>query len=336
MAVAIVTGAGACATRAGYDEVILYYAAGAGDNRQFVECIEPGHAGSYPVDDETYALPTSLRTWNIRREGGDTDKPIESGTKPGPDGQPGAKVLTFAATDFYINTDCSAGKDSPVVRFWESLGRRYGIAVDGEDGMNSFKPDAFRTLLLNTIVQAQEKVLPLATRFYLADDLEANTHGERVELERRMAPLFADELRAKLGGDYFCGVGYNRGQKVSWTEWVADGVDADGRPKVKEEKREGSCPPVRISITDIDHADQGIAAARANVYKAEQEARAKLIAAQAELEQSRVLGQAASNAAYLKYKAIEAQSRAAEACKANPKCTVIIDGSGAGVNVNAG
>ncbi len=326
----LAAGAG-CSTRAGYDEVILYYGAGAGDNNAFVQCINPGKAGTYPLDDQVYSIPTSLRTWNIRRQGGDTDKPIESGTRPGVDGQPGPHVVTFASADFYINTDCRAGANSPVVKFWETLGRRYDISADGGDG---FDQKAFVKLLLNTIVPAQEKSLAEGTRFYTADDLDANTHGERGELERRMAPLFAAELRAKLGGDFFCGIGYQRGADVEWTEWVADGTEADGRPKVREEKRKGSCPPVRISITDIDYADVGIAQARANVYKAEQEAKAKLIAAQAELEQARILGQAASNEAYLRYKQIQAQLAAADACKANPNCTVIIDGTGnAGVTV---
>jgi hypothetical protein len=332
LAIGVLLSSGACSTRAGYDEVVLYYTSGTGDNRAFKECIDPGKAGSYAVDDEVFSIPTSLRTWNIRREGGDTDHPIESGTRPGADGQPGPHVVTYAAADFYINTDCKAGKDSPVVKFWESLGRRYGISEDGDDG---FKADKFKTLLLNTIVPSQEKSLAEGTRFYSADDLDANTHGERGELERRMAPLFAAELRAKLGGDFFCGIGYDRGREVEWTEWVADGTEADGRPKVREEKRKGTCPPVRISITDIDYADAGIAQSRANVYKAEQDAKAKLIGAQAELDQSRILGQAASNESYLRYKQIQAQAAAAEACKANPNCTVIIDGTaGGGVNVN--
>lgn len=326
---------GACATRAGYDEVILYYTAGAGDNKAFSSCIEPGTAGDYPVDDETYSLPTSLRTWNIRHEGGDTDKAIDSGTKPGTDGQPGPHVLTYATADFFINTDCKGGKDSPLVKFWESLGRRYGISKDGESG--GFDIGAFRNLMLNTIVPAEEKSLAEGTRFYAADDLDANAHGERAELERRMAPLFQAELRAKLGGDFFCGVGYNRGQTVTWTELVADGTDPDGKPKVKEQPKSGTCPPVRISITDIDYADPGIAAARANVYKSEQDAKAKVVAAQAELDRSRILGQAAQNEAYLRYQEVQAQIAAAEACKANPNCTVIIDGSGhAGVNVGPG
>jgi len=100
----------ACSTRAPADFVILYYKAGAGDNREFQECIEPGHAGSYPVDDEVFPLPVSLRTWNIAVQGGDTDRPITSGSKPapvnGPDGrptgqtQPGPEVLIWATADF--------------------------------------------------------------------------------------------------------------------------------------------------------------------------------------------------------------------------------------------
>ncbi len=333
LALAVVGALGACSTRAGYDEVILYYKAGAGDNRTFSACIEPGKAGDYPLDDETYTIPTSLRTWNIRRDGGDTDKAIDSGTKPGTDGQPGPHVLTYAAADFFINTDCAGGAKSPVVQFWESLGRRYQISAEGENG---FDVKAFRTLLLNTIIPAEEKALAEGTRWYSADDLDANAHGERAELERRMAPLFQAELRAKLGGDFFCGIGYQRGQTVSWTEIVPDGVDADGKPKVKEEKRSGPCPPVRISITDIDYADPGIAAARANVYKAEQDARAKLIAAQSELDRARILGQAAQSEAYLRYQQIQAQLAAAEACKGSPNGTVIIDGTGqAGVLAGA-
>jgi hypothetical protein len=331
MVVGLALATAGCSTRAGYDEVVLYYKAGVGDNRTFQECINPGKAGDYPLDDEVYSIPTSLRTWNIRREGGDTDKAIDTGTKFGPDGQPGPHVITYASADFFINTDCRDSQNSPIVKFWESLGRRYGISDDGENG---FKIDKFRTLLLNTIVPAEEKALAEGTRFYTADELDSNANGQRAEMERRMAPLFAAELRAKLGGDFFCGIGYNRGVAVEWSEWVSDGVDDKGAPKVHEEKRQGSCPPVRISITDVDFADQGIAQARANVYKSEQEAKAKLIAAQAELDQARILGQAASNDAYLKYKAIQAQASAAEACKSNPSCTVIIDGSGrAGVNV---
>lgn len=346
LALAVGAGAGACATRPGYDEIVLYYKAGARDDRKFQECIPPGQSGSYPVDDETFSLPTTLRTWSVRKDGsGDSNQPIDTGSKFGADGQPGPHVLTFTTSEFYLNTNCGTGKlkdkdpDSPIVQFWQNIGTRpWGkdnkpLVSDGGD----FDVDAWKAMLENTLVAAEEKVLADGTRFFTADELDSNAHGERTQLERRLAPFFQRELRAKLGGDYFCGVGYKRNTEATWTEYVADGVDEQGAPKIREEQRKGSCPPVRISITDVDFANPEIAQSRANVYKAEQDAKAKLTAAQAELEQSRILGQAANNDAYLRYKAVAAQAAAAEACKANPNCTVIIDGrGGGGVNVNAG
>lgn len=317
-----------CSTRAGADEIYLYYASGAGDDKKFVECIEPGTAGSYPLDDEIFALPTSLRTWNIRPQGGDTDQPVKSGSKP-VGNQPGPEVVIYATADFYLNTDCKAGKDSPVVKFWENTGRRYGVSTDGEGG---FKDDAWKTVLLNTLVPAEEKALREQTRNYTADELDANLGGVWGRMEKQLGALFNAELRAKVGGDYFCGTGYGRGGDVEWTEWVPDGVDEQGVAKVREEKRKGACPPVRISITDVNFADAGIAASRAAVFKAEQDAKAKLIAAQAELDQSRILGEAAKNESYLKLKQIEAELEAAKACASNPNCTLVVGASGVTVN----
>lgn len=326
----VAAGLTGCSTRAPSDQIILYYASGTGENKKFQECIEPGKAGSYPIDDETFALPTSLRTWNIRPEGGDSSTPIKSGTKPAKDGQPGPEVVIYATADFYLNTDCGKdGKDanSPVVQFWENTGRRYGVAVDGEDGV---KADAWKTVLLNTLVPAEEKALREQTRNYTADELDANLDGVWTTMERQLGPLFIAELRAKVGGDYFCGTGYQRGKTVEWTEWVP----AEGG-MFKEEKRSGKCPPIRISITDVNFADSGIADARAKVFKAEQEAKAAYIRAQSDLEVAKIKAQeAALNAAYLELRKAEMQLEAAKACAANPNCTLVI-GSGNNITVPA-
>lgn len=332
---ALAAGASACATRAPSDQIVLYYKAGAGDDKVFKECIEPGKAGPYPFDDEVFYLPVNLRTWNIRPDGGDTNQPIKSGSKP-VGNQPGPEVSVWATADFYLNTDCTGGKNSPIVRFWEQTGRRpwkdgKGVSTDGENGFNE---DAWRQMLLNTLVPAEEKALREQTRLFIADDLDANTGGVWGQIERMIGPIFLEQLNARLGGDYFCGTGYKRGAEVTWEEHVPDGVDANGVPKFKTEERRGTCPPIRISITDINFADGNIAAARARVFAAEQDAKAKLIAAKAELEQANILGAAAKNELYLRYKEIEARVAAAEACKANPNCTVIIDGAGSGVGVN--
>lgn len=344
---AVAAPVGACATRPASNVLLLYYNAGNLENKTFEECIFPGRSGSYPIDDETFTVLTDTRTWNVAPTGGDSNEPIESGTAYGSDGQPGPTVKTWSATDFVINIDCSRGADSPVVRFWETLGRRYGISVDHDEyGWNQAN---WIKLLLNTLVVAQRKALAEGTRFYLADDLDSNAHGERAELEKRIQPLFAQELRSKLGGDFFCGIGFRvddkgAAQEVEYDEFVQTGSEPidpakpDGAKRLifKSEKRKSTCPPIRISITDIDYANPAIAAARADVYAAQQRAKAQVIAAQGELDKANLLGQAASNESYIRYKQVEAQLAAAEACKANPNCTVIIDGSGsAGLNVTA-
>ncbi len=332
-------GAAACATRPASNVLMLYYNAGSLENKTFNECIEPGTSGKYPIDDETYTILTDTRTWNIAPEGGDSNVPYETGTKYGPDGQPGPAVKTWVSADFNINIDCRGGANSPVVRFWESLGRRYGISTDDDE--YGWVQEKWRELLLNTLVVAEKKAIAEGTRFYTADELDSNAKGQRREMERRIAPLFQAELRAKLGGDYFCGVGYSidpatgAPREIEYEEYLEDVTNEDGSLKFKVEKRRSGCPPIRISITDVDFANPAIAAARADVYAAEQRARAAKIAAQGELDKANILGQAASNEAYLRYKAVEAQLAAAEACKANPNCTVVIDGSGqAGVNIN--
>lgn len=318
----------ACSTRADADEIILYYAAGAGDNKEFKECIKPGQAGSYPIDDEIYSLPTSQRTWNVRPDGGDSKIPITSGSKPSGDGQPGPSVSIFATADFYLNVDCSNKKASPIVQFWERTGRRYGIATDGENGFDNKK---WITMLLNTLVPAEEKALREQTMRYLADDMDANIGAVWSKIEAQLGTTFMTELKAKLGGEFFCGTGYAGGRKTTWEEPIlnADGtvvVNTDGTTKTR--KVEGTCPPIHISISDINFTDPGIAEARNKVYKAKSEAEAAMIAARAEVAKAGLLSTAANDPAYLRLKEIEARLEAAKACAANPNCTMIVGADG--------
>lgn len=327
----------ACSTYAAPDQVILYYSAGTGESRQFQECIQPGQSGSYPVDDEIYALPTSLRTWNIRPKGGDTGEPIASGTLPqqvNGASQPGPEVVVYATADFYLNSDCKAGAKSPIVRFWESTGRRYGISADGEDGFNQGN---FNRMLLNTLVPAEETALRQETRKFGADVLNDNIGNVWTTMERNLAPTFQRTLEDKLGGKYFCGTGFAGGAEVEWTEWQAvtedeegsaPALDASGQPVYREVKKKGSCPPVRITITDVNFKDPKIADARARAYAAEQDANAKRIEAQGEADRAAILEGVGNSPGYVRLQEIEAQKQAAEACKVSKNCTVIIGDPG--------
>lgn len=341
VAVAVAATIGACSQRPPSNEIVLYYTGGTGEDKEFERCIQPGTNGDAPYDDTSYAIRTDTRTWNIAPQGGDSSTPIESGTAFNADGQPGPSVKTWASADFVINRDCKAptgdadSKDSPLVRFWETLGRRYGIATLTDGGENGWNDAGWQRLLQNTLVVAEQKALAEGTRLYSADELVSNGKGQRAELEKRIATSFQSELRAKLGGDFLCGVTYQtdahgRAVKVEYDEYESAGKDANGveQFKLKSPKPKSTCPPIRISITDIDYANADIGKAREDVYAATLRAKEKLIAAQAELDASRLLGQAAQNEAYLRYQAIQAQVKAAEACKANSNCTVIIDGTG--------
>lgn len=316
-----------CSTRAEPDEIVLYYKSGAGDNRDFKECIEPGQAGSYPVDDVTFPLPTSLRTWNIRPQGGDSDQAIKSSTKPDAKGTPGPDVSIYAKVEFYLNTDCKAGKDSPIVQFWERTGRRYKVAEDG-----AFKDDGWRTMLMNTLIPAEEAALRGVTRDFSADKLDADIDGTWDKVEVRAAQQLRTSLNESVGGsDYFCGPQYRRGAEVSWTETKLDAAGA-----IVTEEKKGNCPPVKIEITDVNFADSKIAEARAAVFAAEQKAKADLIAAEAKVREARLLAEANKTPGYLQLEQAKMQLQAAQACAANPNCTLVVGVDGGQVNVPAG
>lgn len=284
---------GACSTRPNADEMYLYYTNGSVDTKAFQECVAPNAKGPWQANNDVFALPTSLRTWNIRPEGGDTDKPIKSSSKPA-GSQPGPEVVVYVTAEFYLNTNCDGGKNAPIVRFWEQTGRRYGVS----SAAGEFSQDGWNRMLLNTLVPAEEKAIREVTRNYSADDLDANANGIWKQMETALGTTFLAELKAKTGGDYFCGPGYDRAK--------------------------ADCPPVRISITDVNFADQGIADARARVFKAEQEAKAALVAAQSQVDVANKLASAGSNPNYLRLKELETWLAGVQACSANPNCTTFL------------
>ncbi len=297
LGVTLLAGLAACSTRPPADEMYLYYTNGSIDTKQFQECVAPNGKGPWQANNDVFALPTSLRTWNIRPAGGDTDVPIKSSSKP-QGSQPGPEVVVYVTAEFYLNTNCDGGKNAPAVKFWEQTGRRYGVSSDGGE----FSQDGWNRMLLNTLVPAEEKAIREVTRNYSADDLDANANGIWKQMETALGTTFLAELKAKTGGDYFCGPGYDRAKP--------------------------DCPPVRISITDVNFADQGIAEARARVFKAEQDAKAALVAAQSQVDVANKLATAGNNPSYLKLKELETWLAGVQACAQNPNCTTFVGDPG--------
>lgn len=312
----------ACGVRPPSDEIWLVYSAGSGDNKKFKECVEPGTKGPDVYDDEIFSLPTSLRTWNVSNsDSADSKNPFIVGSMP-TGSTPGPQMSVWATVDFYLNTDCDisdanpGGKaDSPVVQFWEKTGRRpwvdgKGIASDGE---SNFNEDAWIKMLENILVTVENGLLQVEGRKYSADDLDTNANDVWTKMEKDMSGRFNEAIRTKVGGDYFCGVAYDR--------------------------KKDECPQVVIDITSIDYNDPSVQTARNEVLAAKIRAEAEVTRARAQLEKARILAEANNSPGYLELARLEAeleiarmQLEAAKACAANPNCTLVVGATG-GVNV---
>lgn len=336
-AVAVLSTVVACSSRAEPDEIGLYYTKGSVEGTKFQECVEPSTKGPGTVNDEIYWLTTALRTWNIQREGGDTATPIVAGTRPDSTGQAGPQVHVWATTEFYLNSDCTDadGKETtqaPIVLFWEKTGRRYSVTAAADD-------PGWLKMLQNTLVPVLDRTMQSVTRNFTADELDTNLDNTWAKAEALMRGEFTAQLRSKVGGDYFCGPEYIRDTEVSYKErsvtkeTVPDptvkGKTLDKFTLGAEEDKRGTCPPVKVTISNVDFADQGLQDARAATRRAAEEAKKREIEARAKVTEASILSQAAQDKAYMELRKIEAQVRMAELCAANPNCTLIIGANGA-------
>jgi hypothetical protein len=315
--ITITAGVTACSTRPPVDQVWLYYMDGSVDKKEFKECIDPNTKGPWQANNDTYALPTSLRTWNVAPNGGDTNSPTVVGSKPGVDGQAGPQMDVWTTVEFYLNTTCSDAS-SPAVKFWEATGRRYNLS----DGNANFNEKAWQNVLLNTLVPVQNKALQRVARGYAGDEMDTNLlyvdpktpvdPAKPIDrdvwkaMETAMQQEFTDQLKLKVGGDYFCGIGYDR--------------------------KTSTCPAVRVSITDINYHDPALQAKRAEVRAAAEDAKKRLIEAQAKVDESNKLAQVTKNPDYMRLKELETQLAIAQACAQAPNCTMVVP-NGTGVNV---
>lgn len=328
----LIVGLAACSTIAEPDQVVLQYSGGSQEGTKFLQCIPPATKGDGVVNDHNFILPTSLRSWNITLpgQGGDTDQPIITSSKPGPNGEPGPKMKVFGKLEFYLNTSCGkeeADINAPLPQFWEKVGRRFGADT----------PEGWRNMLMNTIVPAEMSAIKEQVKKYDDDALDANLENvyDVIEVQAGQGMMKSLE-QTGVGTSFFCGPAYKRNTDVKWLEAALDPTG-----KVVETEKTGQCPPLRIDITEIEFEDAGIQQARNNVRKAQDQAKADLAAAKAKLDEANILAQANRNGAYLEFERLERdlqiakeRTRQVELCAANPQCTVIVS-DGSGINVNA-
>lgn len=314
-AAVLLAGAGACSTIAEPDNMVLMYTGGSVDGSHFKRCIDPSKRGPGVVNDSNFFLPTGERRWAIRPDDeGDTKVPIEAGSKPDAKGNQGPKVNVYATTRFFLNTNCDGGKDSTVVKWWETLGRRYGADVNPKESSDEqAHDDGFVKMLYASIIPIIERAVRDSTPAFTADQIDSNLNSAYDTLEKAIEQRLATEIQKS--GDFFCGPGYDRAVKAS-------------------------CPALDVDVTDGAYADAGVATARAAVFAAQQRAQAAAIDTQSKLDTANALkGAGASGVEVQRLQnqlAIAQEStKQAQACADNPNCTVIV-GAGAGVNVAAG
>lgn len=291
MALAVGTSLTACSSVADPDQIGLYYNMGASDGYKFDSCIEPGQAGDYEWNNEVVYLPTSLRSWNILENGGDTDKAIVVASKPELDQPSGVQVKVWSQTAFYLNTFCdkNGGKIAP---FWEKIGRRY----------NANTPDGWAAMIKATLVPPLQKAEQDVIREYNADQLIGNVGGVRAEAQKKISEAFTAELRRITGDDYFCGPAFNRSS--------------------------ATCPAVEIIIVDVDLENKALQDARNEKIRAQEIAAAKVAEAQGQVDAAKKLESLYRNQAWMQLEKAKLQLQAVQACAANPTCTIFIGGNG--------
>lgn len=310
----------ACGDAVEPDVMALKYTGGSTEGAKFDKCVMPTEIADATFNDTHQYVMVSERTWNISNSDiADSKTPIEAATKPEPPrapgeaSRPGAKVHVWLKADFFLNTNCSdpdgdgplEAKDSPVVKWWELLGRRYGADVDpGVDPAEQSKDEGWRNMLINNLVPSEQRAIQDSARAFTADELDTGANDSWAKIETEIETRLSKDLNAN--GSFFCGPGFDR-----------------NNPTV--------CPPIRVTITDIGYADKAVSDARAKLTAAELEAERARVEAESKVKVANTLAGAARNPAYLEFEKLQTamdielqRTRQVELCAANPNCTIIL------------
>lgn len=292
-----------CSEIAPPDEVGLYYMKGQIDGYHFDHCFDPGSTDKWIANNEVIKLPNSLRTWNIAPNGtpgADSNTPIVVNAAPEKDQPSGPQVSLWTQTNFSLNTFCGKDnndKNSPIVQFWEKIGRRYG--ADNDTG--------WKKMLSNTIVTALETSARSVVREYTADVLVSGT--KREEVQTKISALFQTEIKRVVGGDFFCSPTFDR------------------------KTAELVCGEVQVLLKDVDYTNVDIQKARDEKQAAVERAAAQVAEAQGKVQAAAAQDKLYQNKAWIELELAKLKLQQVQACSANPNCTVIL-GADNGVIVN--
>lgn len=284
------------------DKVGLHYNGGPIEGQSFERIIQPGSGAQFlgprdtlitlPIDQRSYVTCAADNVDGDRCDGPD----IVAATKGG------AEMRFRIGVSFRLNTG-----DDVVRKFYEQICRKFKCDTGG--GWDKMLQVQFRGPI--------EQAIQQSVRNYTVDQLFAGVDpdGSATSILEEVQADIAEDLKENInqfvGGDYFCGPGFDR-----------------SKPEV--------CPEFQFQITDAVPTDEGVRAAFAenlasaqDVITAQNEANAAVAEAEGKRRAQEALAGLYTDPSYIAY----LQAVALGDCAKNSNCTLIFGGADTGVNI---
>ena len=277
------------------DKIMLHYTGGPLDGTHFVEVVQPGTGTKmYGLLEKTYYLPSTQRNYII-------DKDPNTGDKGGVDYVNGVSSdnVTFqfeVAVYFKLNTD-----PKTIRSFFEQICLHDDCTdLSNGGGWDKMLAQYFRPQIENSV--------RLEAGNYTREQLYRDPDTLKA-MQKDVEGILKDRVNTNLGGAYFCGPDSTATSCTDFTVIIKNPT-----------------PPQNVA-----DAYNETAAAAQKVITAQNDAAAKVAAAQGEKDAQDKRAQSAPlSQAQIDY----VLAQATLACAQNSNCTLVVTPSGTGVNIN--
>lgn len=271
------------------DKIAISYGGGMFEGAQYQQTVEPGSGLVFNgLFDKWYEYPTTQRNYIVSSVEGEGDRANVDGIRAFTSDK--VETVTELTVTFKLNTN-------EIRDFHEKIGLKFNAWED--DGWDRMLNDNFRQPLENSVQQ----VIRQFDVDKIASDTEVLT-----QVQDAVESTLKAEVNKLLGGDYFCGPGFEIGQE--------------------------DCPNFKVVVKRISLPEGVVAAferqetSAAEVVSAQNDALAKKERAEGEKAQQEVLTQSLTPE-YISYLEVLAQDK----CAQNTNCVLVV-GGGNGTNIN--
>jgi len=279
------------------DKIGLHYTGGLFQGQHFEGVIAPGTNTKYYGEfDNIYLLPSTQRNYIVSKD-------VGAGDVKGPDflSAPSSDNVPFtfeAAVYFKLNP-----KPDVLRHFFEQICLHDNCTdLSKGGGWDQMLAQYFRPQIENALRVEVERY----DRDHLFRDPDT-----LLGIQKAIGPVLNERINAVLGGPFFCG----------------------------PEATAASCPPFAFVLKNPTPPDNVVkaysenAASAQDVLTAQNQAKAKVAAAQGEADAQRARASAppltADQIAYIR-------AQAMQACATNSNCTLVVTDGGANTNINVG